>query len=478
MSDRRVDVAVIGAGTAGLNARSAAAKAGASTVLIEGGTHGTTCARVGCMPSKLLIAAAEAAHGVADAGRFGIEVSGPVRVDGPAVLERVRRERDRFVGFVLDSVERIPREGRLDGHARFVGPTSLEVEGHGRVDTRAVVLATGSSPFIPPALDAIREHVLVNDDVFELPDLPESLAVVGAGVIALELGQAFARLGVRVSIFARSQNFAGLTDPAVRESAAVVLGCELTIHRSVAIEVSGDPEAGFRVRWRTPDGAAGEESYQHVLAAAGRKANLAGLGLERAGLALDARGRLAHDPATLQVGSAPVFLAGDVTAEKAILHEAADEGRLAGANAAHFPKLESPARRAPLSIAFTEPQIAGVGARFADLDLAGARVGAVDYADQGRARVMGRNAGVVRIYGECGSGVLLGAEMVGPRVEHTAHLLAWAIQSGLTVDEALARPFYHPVIEEGIQTALRNLAAELEHCPPREAGDLECGPGN
>lgn len=478
MGDRKVDVAVIGAGTAGLNARASAARAGASTLLVEAGPHGTTCARVGCMPSKLLIAAADSAWRIAEAGRFGIEVEGPVRVDGPAVLERVRRERDRFVGFVLDSVKRLPPDARLDGRARFVGPTRLEVDGRGQIEARAIVLATGSTPFVPPELDAIREHVIVNDDVFELPDLPESVAVVGAGVVALELGQALHRLGVRVGVFARSENLASLGDPVVREAAAAVLGSELALRRDARIEVCGDPERGFRVRWHTDREGDGEETYQHVLAAAGRRPNLAGLDLERAGLSLDGRGRLAHDPGTLQVGDAPIFLAGDVTGEKAILHEAADEGRIAGANAAAFPAVLSPKRRTPLSIAFTSPEIARVGAGFAGLDPDTSEVGAVDYRDQGRARVMGENRGVVRIYGECESGRLLGAEMFGPGVEHTAHLLAWAVQAGRTVDEALASPFYHPVVEEGLQTALRDLAARLRRCAPRCDADLESGPGN
>jgi len=250
------------------------------------------------------------------------------------------------------------------------------------------------------------------------------------------------------------------------------------MHRSVEVEVDGDPEGGFCVRWRSADGVRGEETFQHLLAATGRTPNLTDLDLERAGLSLDAGGRLAHDPGTLQVTEAPIFLAGDVTGEKAILHEAADEGRIAGANAARFPAVLSPSRRAPLAIAFTEPQIAQVGASFADLDPETTRIGCVDFANQGRARVLGTNVGIVRIYGGCASGLLLGAEMVGPGVEHTAHLLAWAIQSGWTVEETLSRPFYHPVLEEGIQTALRDLAGAMRRRAPREPGELDCGPGN
>ena len=142
----RADVAIIGAGTAGLAAYRAARVAGATAMLIEGGPHGTTCARVGCMPSKLLIAAANAAHAVETAPAFGVHHDGAVRIDDRAVMDRVRRERDRFVGLVLREVERIPDEDRLRGHARFEDDHTLDVGGHTRVTSRTVVIATGSRP--------------------------------------------------------------------------------------------------------------------------------------------------------------------------------------------------------------------------------------------------------------------------------------------------------------------------------------------
>ena len=123
MNERSCDVAVIGAGTAGLAAYRAATEAGASAVLIERGPGGTTCARVGCMPSKLLIAAAKAAHAARNTDLFGIRVAG-VAVDGRAVLERVRAERDRFVGGVLDGVNALPEAARIAGSARFAVATA------------------------------------------------------------------------------------------------------------------------------------------------------------------------------------------------------------------------------------------------------------------------------------------------------------------------------------------------------------------
>src|SRR3954468_1432163 len=126
MDNLTVDVAVVGSGTAGLAAYRAAKTHGVRAVLIEGGPYGTTCARVGCMPSKLLIAAAEAAHGIERAHAFGIHAPAPARIDGREIMARVKRERDRFVGFVVDGIESIPAEDRIVGHARFVDDHTLD----------------------------------------------------------------------------------------------------------------------------------------------------------------------------------------------------------------------------------------------------------------------------------------------------------------------------------------------------------------
>src|SRR5512141_516428 len=203
MNQLEVDVAVIGAGTAGLAAYRAARARGARTVIIEAGPYGTTCARVGCMPSKLLIAAAEAAHGIERAHRFGVHVDSPVRIEGRQVMERVKSERDRFVGFVLEGVERIPAADRIRGYAKFVSPGMLQVEGGPRIAAKSVVVATGSRPAVPPMLRDLGDRLVVNDDVFSWDTLPKSVAVFGPGVIGLEIGQALARLGVRVVILGR-----------------------------------------------------------------------------------------------------------------------------------------------------------------------------------------------------------------------------------------------------------------------------------
>jgi len=462
MQKLKVDVAVVGAGTAGLVAYRSAKAQGARTVMIEGGPYGTTCARVGCMPSKLLIAAAEAAHMLDAAPGFGVH-AGEKRIDGVAVMERVRRERDRFVGFVLEGVDNIPAEDKLRGYARFTGPHTLMVDDHTEVEAARIVIATGSTPTRLPKLERIGPGVITSDDVFDWQDLPRSVAVIGTGVIGLELGQALTRLGVRVSVYARGGSVAQLTDPVVLRNAGRALAEELDLH--FQSEIVGTVQDGDEVVLTIRQN--GEERstrFQYVLQAAGRTPNVTGIGIEHLGLALGANGVPLFDSRTMQCGSSHVFIAGDANNERPVLPEAGDHGKIAGDNAGRYPDIRPGLRRAPLTIAFTEPNIATLGASYKNLCAPGKpkfAIGQVSFENQGRSRVMLQNRGMLRVYGEYGSGRFLGAEMIAPRGEHIGHLLAWAVQSRLTVEQMLEMPFYHPVIEEGVRTALRDLAANI-----------------
>ncbi len=468
MKNIDVDVAIIGAGTAGLSAYRSAVAQGARTVLIEGGPYGTTCARVGCMPSKLLIAAADAAHMLQAAPGFGVH-PGEVRIDGPAVMERVRRERDRFVGFVIDGVERIPEADRLVGQARFTGAHTLQVGDHTTVQAARVVIATGSTPFRLPQLADGGPGVIISDDIFELTDLPQSMAVIGTGVIGLELGQAMSRLGVKVSFFARGGSLAQLTDPEVLHDATKVLGAELDVRFQNRIVGASPDRDGVLLVSHDAAGAEHREHFDYVLMAAGRAPNVGAIGIEHTGLELDKQGIPLFDRRTMQCGASHIFIAGDADNERPVLPEAADQGCIAGANAGRYPDVRPGLRRTALTIAFTEPQIATIGAGYRELCAEGRpkfALGMVSFENQGRSRVMLQNHGMLRVYGEYGTGRFLGAEMIGPRAEHIGHLLAWACQSRMTVDQMLDMPFYHPVVEEGVRTALRALHAALAKGAP------------
>jgi dihydrolipoamide dehydrogenase len=456
-----VDVVVIGAGTAGLAAYRAAVAGGRRTVLVEGGAYGTTCARVGCMPSKLLIAAAEAAHGPQKWSEFGLRLDGSLAIDGKAVMGRVKRERDRFVGFVLDGVEAIPDSDHIRGYARFVDDSTLVVDDHTRIAFGRAVIATGSSPAIPPALRAAGDRLIVNDDVFAWNDLPRSVAIFGPGVIGIELGQALHRLGVEVVLFGRSGHIGPFSDPALRAYATRTFAQELLLDARAelgAIERVGDRVI---VRYRGSDGMQRTANVEFVIAATGRSPNVRGLGLDQTTLALDARGVPLFDRTTMQCGNHPIFIAGDASDDLPLLHEAADEGRIAGQNAARYPDVRPGERRTPLAIVFSDPQLAVAGARHADLVPGTFVTGTASFEDQGRSRVMLKNKGLLHVYADIATEQLRGAEMIGPDAEHIGHLLAWAIQAKLTVAETLAMPFYHPVVEEGLRTALRDAHVKL-----------------
>ena len=468
MKTMQVDVAVIGAGTAGLAAYRAAKAAGVTAVIIESGDYGTTCARVGCMPSKLLIAAADAAHAVGKAPGFGIHVDGVIRIDGREVMDRVRRERDRFVGFALREVQDMPDADRIRGHARFVNNHTLAVADHTRVAAKSVIIATGSRADYPDSFKALGDRLIMSDDVFDWTDLPKAVAVMGPGIIGLELGQALHRLGVHVVVLGRGGRVGPISDPEIRTYAIATFNEEFMLEPDAhiaAMQRDGDRVA---IRRAGPNGSQETEYFDYVLAATGRTPNVTGMGFDKTTLKLDAKGVPSFDPATTRTASAdgasPIFIAGDAGNFIPLLHEAADEGRIAGGNAARLAlgKQVSPGlRRAPIGVVFTDPQIGIVGGGFHAMKPGTFATGRVSFEDQGRSRILLKNKGLLNVYGDLATGRFLGAEMLAPAAEHLAHLLAWALQNKMTPAQMLEMPFYHPVIEEGLRTALRDLDHKL-----------------
>jgi len=385
--------------------------------------------------------------------------------------------RDRFVGFVLEAVEGFEESHMFRQYARFEDDHTLRLDDGRRLHAGTVIIASGSRPSVPAQFSVAGDRLIINDNVFDWQDLPESVAVFGAGVIGLELGQALHRLGVRARLFGRGGSIGPLSDPLVLERAKSVFSAEFPVSWDAKTTVERNADS-VTVTWEDEEGN-GVERFDYLLAATGRRANVDSLGLENTTLALDTRGVPEYDPLSMRCGNSSIFIAGDGSADLPLLHEAADEGRLAGENAARFPDAYRRARRTPLGIAFSDPQIAIIGESYAELVARGAvfEVGEVAFEGQGRARVMRINQGLLRVYGEFDTGRLLGAEMIGPAAEHLGHLLAWAIDGRLTVAEALSRPFYHPVIEEGLRTALRMLNSRLGFDANPPARCIDCGPG-
>ena len=457
----KVDVAVIGAGSAGLPAFRAARMHTENVVLVEGGIYGTTCARVGCMPSKLLIAAAEAAHSIENASKFGVYSSKPI-INGQDVMRRVRSERDRFVGFVLESVENIDPKHNYRGHARFLDDHTIQLEDK-IIEAKSVVIATGSSPKLMPMFDGLGERLVVNDDIFDWETLPESVAVFGPGVIGLELGQALHRLGVRIRIFGLSGSLKPLSDMGIKSYAENLFKEEFPLDTKAKIQGLELENGQVKISFVDPNnGEEKEELFDFLLAATGRSPNVNDLGLENTELELDSLGVPLYNSATMQCGNSSIFIAGDVNNDLPLLHEAADEGQIAGDNAGRFPDIKTGLRRSPVTVVFCDPQIAIVGDSWSELEgNENVVTGKVSFEGQGRSRIILKNKGLMHIYADRNSGLFLGSEFIGPHAEHLAHLMSWAHQQKMTIQQMLEMPFYHPVIEEGLRTALRDAKSKL-----------------
>jgi dihydrolipoamide dehydrogenase len=317
-----------------------------------------------------------------------------------------------------------------------------------------IVIAVGSSPVIPGPWRQFEDRILTTDTIFEQDRLPGKMAVLGLGVIGLELGQAIARMGIEVTGFDMLPHIGGLQDPEVNRTAVETIGKELTMHLGNPAKIE---EANDRLRVTS-----GNESVtvEKVLLSLGRAPNLKKLNLERIGVPLDDRGLPVFNPRTMQIEGLPIFIAGDANGFRPILHEASHEGIVAGYNAVHEPVVEFK-RKTPLAIAFSDPNICMVGASWADVKNLDPAVGAARFRG-GRVKILNREGGRIRIYADRKNGRILGTEMAAPGGEHLAHLMAWSIQQELTVFDLLSMPYYHPVLEETLEEALINLAEQCE----------------
>jgi dihydrolipoamide dehydrogenase len=405
------------------------------------------------MPSKALIHLANVRHASANAPAG---LGGALPIDGRAVMNHVRTLRDDFTEAVIAGMASWRDEHFLPRRARFLDPHTLDLQSGTRLTAGHCIVATGSRPVLPAAWSAWSGHLLDTDSFFELPELPASVIVIGLGPVGIELSQALARLGVEVRGIDPGPGIGGLTDPELVECARQVLSQDFPLLQKTADVTRADVHS-VAVR-------AGEQDLQaeRALVSMGRRPAVEGLGLENLGRPLNDDGLPDVDAETLQVSDLPVFIAGDVNGIRPLLHEASDEGRIAGYNVlqerpAHF------ARRSALQITFTTPSMAVVGQSHAELEAGGSPFvsGRASYAAQGRARIMDANEGIVKVYADRSDGRLLGAELFAPGAEHLAHLLAWAQGAGLTVPDMLALPYYHPVLEEGLRGAIRDAANQI-----------------
>jgi dihydrolipoamide dehydrogenase len=462
---RKVDVAIIGAGSAGLSARREVAKKTDNWVVIDDGILGTTCARVGCMPSKVLI---QSANDFARRDKFevqGISGADKLSIDVDKTMEHVRSLRDRFVRGVSSGMSSwMNDETLIRKRAKFIDQNTLDL-GDEIIWAREIIIATGSTPAIPGMLADHKKFLLTTDVLFEQKNIPKNIAVVGLGVIGIEIGQALSNLGINVLGIARREMIAGVCDPEILDYVIKKFSEQMNLSYTGLKSVE---EIDGKLHIKTGDK---EIIADKVLVTTGRKPNLKNLNLECLDIPLDYDGVPKYSKTTFQVEGVPnIYIPGDVNGDKPILHEASDEGKIAGYNSVREKKIHFQTRT-PLEITFCDPNIASTGLKVSEMKEQGIdfQEGKVSFEGQGRSIVKLKEIGMLKVYGETKTGKILGAEMFGPDTEHIAHLMSWAIGMNLTVNKVLSLPFYHPVIEEGLRTALRDLREKVEEKVP----DLE-----
>ena len=446
------NVVVIGAGAAGLVASYVAASAKARVTLVESGAMGGDCLNTGCVPSKALLHVARSVHAMRHAAELGLRVAPPV-VDFAAVMARVRE----VVAEVAphDSVERYTQLGVevLRGRACITSPWTVRVEGDGGVvelSTRAIVVAAGARPLVPPIPGLDEVGYLTSDTVWDLRELPRRLLVLGGGPIGCELAQAFARLGSQVTLMEMQARILGREDAGVAEQVAAALRADgvelLTGHKALRARI----EAGERrMLARGPAGDV-EVVFDALLCALGRVARTQGYGLEELGVALRANGTVQAD-AALRTSIPNLYVCGDVTGPLQFTHVAAHQAWTASVNAllGGWWSLKSDLSVIPWTT-FTDPEVARVGlsedeARARDIAYEATRY---DIAELDRAIAEGATGGFIKVLTPPGKDRILGAVIVGA---HAGELLAefvLAMRKGLGLSAILGTVHAYPTWSE------------------------------
>ena len=442
----RYDVVVLGAGNAGMEAAAVAKAHGRSVAIVENRAVGGTCPLRGCVPKKVLVAAAEALDGIAKASMHHIETGG-ARLDWAGLIGRARS----FVAGSSESFATSLRERGIDLHegtARFVGRTRVAV-GDVELDGGKIVIATGSKPR-PLPIEGAR-HMIISDDLLTDPTLPESLVFIGGGVVALEFSHVLARAGCAVTILEVGPRLLPAADA---EAAAVLrqVSEQLGIAVLTEVEVEAiEPEgSGLKVRFRHRD-AVRTIAAQRVANGAGRIPDLDALDLDAAGIEHD-RGHIALDGNLRSRSNPDVYVAGDAIAETAQLSPlATHEGRAVGRHivgAGGGP----PDYPAVPSVVFTVPALASVGLTEAEARDKGVafEVETRDMGDWLSSRLYGASAAYAKVLVESGSGRILGAHLVGKGCEEVIHLFALAIRQRLTSGDLSSMVYGFPTFSSDV----------------------------
>ncbi|MEO8804773.1 MAG: FAD-containing oxidoreductase [Burkholderiaceae bacterium] len=452
------DAIVIGSGQAGPFLAARLAGAGMKTALIEREHLGGTCVNDGCIPTKTLLASARTAHVARRAGAYGVNVGGSVTVDMAAVKAR----KDRIVGQSVDSLSKWLNETEnlqlLWGHARFVGPHSVQVAGK-VYEAPKIFINVGGRAMLPdwPGLDQVP--VLTNTTMMGLDTLPEHLVVIGGSYIGREFAQMYRRFGSKVTVIEQGERLIAREDRDVSREVQAILEREgVKFHLSVPCAKASSINGGSRIRLALTSGRTAHElEASHVLAAVGRRPNTDDLGLDRAGVAIDARGYVKVDD-QLRTTVGGIWALGDVNGRGAFTHTAYNDYEIVSANLLG----EAPRRvsdRIPAYALFTDPPLGRVGMTETEARASGRRVlsGMMPMSRVGRAKERGETQGFMKVVVDADSERILGAALLCIEGDEIVHSLLDVMAAGASYKVIERSVHIHPTVSELIPTLLGKL---------------------
>ncbi len=453
------DLVVIGAGSAGFSAAITAAEIGARVALVGHGAIGGTCVNVGCVPSKTMIRATEALHQAAAAARFA-GIRGQASLDDwPALIaqkdELVAELRQAKYSDLLPSYNNV---AYLEGAARLTGE-GVAMNGS-LLRSDKVIIATGSSPAVPPIPGIESVPYLTSTTALELERLPASLLVIGGGYIGCELSQMFARAGVDVTIVCRSRLLPE-TEPEISEALAGFFRDEgITVREGISYQEIRATERGVALDLDV-NGCVETIEAERVLVSTGRQPNTAGLGVQDVEVELTGNGGIRVND-YLQTTNPDIYAAGDATGRHQFVYMAAYGAKLAADNALNGNNRRYDAAAMP-SVTFTDPQVAGVGLTEASARERGleAKAAVLPLSYLPRALAARDTRGLVKLVAEAGSGRLLGAHLLAPEGADSIQTAALAIKHGMTVRELGDTIFPYLTTVEGVKLAAQTFEKDV-----------------
>jgi mercuric reductase len=453
------DLAVIGAGSAGFSAAIAAAEFGANVALIGHGTIGGTCVNVGCVPSKTMIRATETLYHAEAASHFaGIRAEGRI-TDWQAVVH----QKDELVASLRQAkyVDLLPSYNTIayrEGQARLTGE-GVTVNGE-RVKAGKIIIATGAAAAVPSISGIETVPYLTSTTALELEHLPKSLLVIGGGYIGCELGQMFARAGVKVSIAVR-RRLLPEAEPEISDALTGYFIEEgITVHDGLSYQEIRQTPQGIALSV-VADGRAATITAERVLITAGRRPNTEGFGFAESGIELLANGGVKVDD-RMRTSKLGVYAAGDVTGRDQFVYMAAYGARIAAENALNGNSKRYDATVMP-AVVFTNPQVASVGSTEAEARGQGFKVktSTLKLSYVPRALAARDTRGLIKLVAEASSGKLLGAHILAPEGADSIQTAALAIKCGLTVEQLAETIFPYLTTVEGLKLAAQTFTKDV-----------------